>query len=87
MELNDTRNVSLTSSLFRGSVLVDAIAENPDSHKSDVGNSSTFLMLFWQAQGTLARPSSKTLVESLYENTFQATITCNVEQLVFLSCR
>jgi len=33
MELNDTRNVSLTSSLFRGFVFVDAVTENPDSHK------------------------------------------------------
>ena len=36
-----------------------------------------FLMLLWQRQGILARPSSETLVESLYKNTFQANIICN----------
>jgi len=30
MKLNDTRNVSVTSSLFRGFVFVAAITENPD---------------------------------------------------------
>jgi len=40
MELNDTCNVSLTSSLFRGFVFVAAITENSDSHKQDVGNGS-----------------------------------------------
>jgi len=38
MELNDTRNVSLTSSLFRGFVFVAAITENSYSHKQDAGN-------------------------------------------------
>jgi len=33
MKLNDTRNVSLTSSLFRGFVFVAAITENPQSHR------------------------------------------------------
>jgi len=33
MELNDTRNVSLTSSLFLSFVFVATITENLDSHK------------------------------------------------------
>jgi len=33
MELNDTRNMSLTSSLFRGFVFVAAITESLESHK------------------------------------------------------
>jgi len=38
-----------------------------------------FLMLLWQGQLILARPSSKTSVESLYEKYIQATIICNVQ--------
>jgi len=84
MELSDTRIVSLTSNLFRGFVFVAAITENSDSHKQDVGNGSKFLMLLWQGQGILARPSSKTLAECLYEKyiSFQCT-----QQLVLLSYR
>ena len=48
---------------------------------------ATFLMLLWQGQGILVRPSSKTLVESLYEKHIQATIICSVQQLVLLSHR
>jgi len=44
MELNDIRNVSLTSSLFRGFVFVAAITENPDlSRMAEMA--AKFLML------------------------------------------
>jgi len=33
MEHNGTRNVALTSRLFRGFVFIATITENPDSHK------------------------------------------------------
>ena len=58
MELNDTRNVSLTSSLFRGFVFVAAVTEKPDSHKMSE-MAEKFLTLFWQSQGILQDLHSK----------------------------
>ena len=51
MELNDTRSVSLTSSLFRGFVFVADITENPDSHKYGVGNGSRVFNDFMARSG------------------------------------
>ena len=78
---------AFTSSLFRDFVCVSAITENPDSHKQDVGNGSKVLYALMARSGILARPSSKTVVESLYEKYIQATIICNVQQFLLLSYR
>jgi len=51
MELIDTRNMALTSSLFRGFAFVAAIAETPDSHKYDVGNGSKVFNAFTARSG------------------------------------
>jgi len=45
-----------------------------------------FLMLLWQGQGVLARPSSKTLVESLYEKHISGYHHFNVRSS-WSSCR
>jgi len=61
MELNDTRSVSVTSSLFRGFVFVAAITENPDSHKQDVGNGSKVFNAFLARSGY----SGKTFIQNI----------------------
>lgn len=57
--MSDTPNVSFTFSLFRGFVLVDAITENLDSHKYEVGNGSTVFHAF------MARYSGKTFIQNI----------------------
>jgi len=61
LEINDTGNVSLTSSLFRGFVFVAAITENSDSHKQDVGNGSKVFNAFMARSGY----SRKTFIQNI----------------------
>ena len=59
MKLNDTRNVSLTSSLFHSFCYCHQ--ENPDSHKLDVENGSKVLNAFLAKSGY----SGKTFIQNL----------------------
>jgi len=61
MELNDTHNVSLMSSLFRGFVFVAAITENPDLHKQDVRHGSKVFNAFIASSGY----PGKTLIQNI----------------------
>jgi len=61
MELIDTRNMALTSSLFRGFAFVAAITETPDSDKYDVGNGSKVFNAFTARSGY----SGKTFVQNI----------------------